>query len=611
MIKNKGKILIIKELISLWRLTRCNLALSLILTAQLNFAQTSIHQEQSEYYRSLGLRSTAQFDSLNGFVRQRIPTDDTCSLRKMVFGYHPYWAGDQYLNYHWNLLSDLCFFSYEVDPATGYAETTHDWEIAPVIDTAKAHETRVHLCITSFRSHQLFFSNPQAQQQLISNTISLLKLRNADGVNLDFEAVPSSVHVAYNDFLVAFADSLHAAIPGCLVSMASPAVDWNNDLDIPRLSAHLDFFMIMAYDFYWNSSSTAGPVAGLFPMTADYNYSVARTVSWYLSQGAPKEKLVLGLPYYGRDWPVTNELAPSATTGQATALTYRMIRKNYTGYYSDKYRHFEPNSFANYYSYYENQWHQCFADDVHSFNRYYNLVNRFGLKGAGIWALGYDDGFSELWDMIRYKLSDCAYIVCEDSVYDAGGPAFGYVNNEDYAFSITIKPGDNILLNFDQLELDSSNDTLFVFDGPDEAFPLIFSLVAGSAVAPFQSSSNAVTFRFKSDNSGTASGWNIHYVCPSAGVEIPSDKQQISVYPNPFHEAFTIKLNSTVYGSAYFSITDVFGKQVLASSFRKIIPGENSFSLEEAEIQNLKPGLYFLQILMPDGNRSVVKLVKQ
>ncbi len=574
-------------------------------------AQVSIHREQSEYYRSLGLKSVARFDSLNDFTPMRIPADDTCSLRKMVFGYHPYWAGSQYLNYRWNLLSDLCFFSYEVDPATGNATTTHDWETATVIDTAQAHGTRVHLCITSFRSHQLFFSNPQAQQQLISNTISLLKLRNADGVNLDFEAVPSSLSAYYNDFLVAFADSLHASIPGCLVSMASPAVDWDYDLDMPELSEHLDFFMIMAYDYYWNGSSTAGPVAGMFPMTGSYNYSVARTVSWYLSRGVPREKMVLGLPYYGRDWPTVKEYAPSAASGGGSALTYRQIRNNYAGHYSDNYLHFEPNSFANYYSYRTDGWHQCFLDDVHSFNRYYNLVNRFGLKGIGIWALGYDDGRAELWDMIRDKLTGCAFAVCEDSLYDAGGPAFGYENNEDYRFTVAVKPGDDIFLEFDQVSMDDSNDTLFVYDGPDDSSPLINTFVAGTVAGPVHSAGNAVSFHFKSDDAGTGGGWKIHYRCPSAGIDHICSLDQASVFPNPFSAGFTLSLSSRACGEFYCTIFDGSGRKAINRRSLNFTPGNNSYPFFDKALSALPPGIYLMSIVFGNGRSQVVKLLKQ
>jgi hypothetical protein len=256
-------------------------------------AQVSVHREQS--------LSHAGFAEIQDESRAPVKTDDSCRLNSMVFGYHPYWVGNVWQNYRWNLLSDLCYFSYEVDPSTGNALSTNSWETNPVIDTALSHGTRVHLCITLFGSHSAFFNNAQARQNLINNTIDLLSQRGASGVNLDFEAVPGSLAEAYNSYIAAFADSLHAALPGTLVSIASPAVDWDGLLDIPLLSEHLDFFMIMGYDYYRNGSSVAGPVSGLYPMTGDYPYSVSRTLAWYLSEGAPCTKAGPGITLLRQD----------------------------------------------------------------------------------------------------------------------------------------------------------------------------------------------------------------------------------------------------------------------------------------------------------------------
>jgi hypothetical protein len=119
--------------------------ISLSLFSQDN-AFLSIHREQSEYYK--------KYPWPEVMVNvERNTASDTCSLDKMVFGYHPYWMGYSYLNYHWNLLSDLCFFSYEVDASTGNPVTTHNWLTAPVVDSALAHDVRVHLCVTLFSGH--------------------------------------------------------------------------------------------------------------------------------------------------------------------------------------------------------------------------------------------------------------------------------------------------------------------------------------------------------------------------------------------------------------------------------------------------------------------------
>ena len=48
-------------------------------------------------------------------------------------------------------------------------------------------------------------------------------------------------------------------------------------------------------------------------------------------------------------------------------------------------------------------WRQLYVDDAQALKAKYDLVNRYGLRGAGIWALGYDGTRTELWTAIRDK----------------------------------------------------------------------------------------------------------------------------------------------------------------------------------------------------------------
>jgi hypothetical protein len=82
----------------------------------------------------------------------------------MIFGYHPYWMNNSWGDYRWDLITDLCYFSYEVDASSGMPLTTNDFENAAVIDTALANGSRVHLCVTLFSGHANFFGNPQARK---------------------------------------------------------------------------------------------------------------------------------------------------------------------------------------------------------------------------------------------------------------------------------------------------------------------------------------------------------------------------------------------------------------------------------------------------------------
>ena len=111
----------------------------------------SIHQEQSQYYAQYGAQNNAFYDSLQQFFKVKVQhPKNSCALEKIVFGWHPYWVGSAHNNYDWSLLSDLSYFSYEVDPNTGNALSTNGWATAPAVDAALQNGVRVNLCVTMF-----------------------------------------------------------------------------------------------------------------------------------------------------------------------------------------------------------------------------------------------------------------------------------------------------------------------------------------------------------------------------------------------------------------------------------------------------------------------------
>lgn len=561
-------------------------------------AQSSIHEEESSTYKTKGIWPD------ENVISEKSVAEDTCSLRKIVFGYHPYWVGSVWKNYNWNLLSDLCYFSFEVDPATGLSTTQNDWQTAAVIDTALAHGTRVHMCITLFSGHSTFFSSIEAQQTLIDTTIKLLKARHAQGVNLDFEAVPSSQAAKYNAYLIAFADSVHNAIPGSVISIASPAVDWSGMLDISELSQHLDYFMIMGYDFYWSGSSTAGPVAGLYPMESGYQYAVSSTISWYLKNGAPASKLLLGVPYYGRDWSVNSETAPAGTTGGSFAVTYKNYRNNTTDYNWSTI-HTEHNSQSVYYSYDLSGWRQFFVDDADRLAQKYDLVNRSALAGIGIWALGYDNGFSDLWDKIRDKFSNCAQPLCSDTLYDSGGPAFSYKQDEDYTHTISIGSGQTLIVDLLEFNTETETDSLLFYDGLNTSAPLLAAYSGTQSPVTLFPTGNSFTYRFISNSVTQKSGFKFVYKCPSAGEnEIIAGENEIIAFPNPCYGVFNLDFRTDFYKNIRIDIIDLTGR-ILYSQKESQVRSKISISPE----RSLKTGIYFVNVTENLKPLQTIKLI--
>ncbi|MDD4148998.1 MAG: glycosyl hydrolase family 18 protein [Bacteroidales bacterium] len=476
----------------------------------------SIHQEQQEYYNDIGISAEEYYELNVPAAAIQNKSSKTCNLNKIVFGWHPYWANGLEVNYDWSLLSDLCFFSYEVNPTTGDANNTHGWATSSVVDEAIANGVRVSLCVTLFTDHATFFASSTAKQNLINNLISMLQAKGANGVNIDFESVSSSLEPQFTAFLIELCTQMHTEIPGSIVSVCTPAVDWGNLFNELSINTYIDYYTIMGYDYYYGGSSVAGPSAPLYTFDLS-NYNLAKTLNYYQSQGASRQKIILGLPYYGREWNTVSETVPSNTTSSVSSRTYKAIKDNVSGNYST--RQWEQTSFTPYYTYYSSNWRQCFCDDEISLGYRYDLVNMMGIAGIGIWALGNDDGYTELWDLIQDKFTDCATSPCEGTFYDLGGPYKNYYDDSDYTFTIAPTYATQVSLEFPVFDIEAGSGTecnydyLEIFDGASAASTSLgkFCNTTGNP-GTITSSGNALTVKVHTDGATTKSGfkgvWN-------------------------------------------------------------------------------------------------------
>lgn len=569
----------------------CLALFTLGFTQEIDFK--SIHQEESEYYQIAGnIYSSNQIETITSRDVEEY------KLTHRVFGYHPFWAGNDHLNYQWDLLSDLCYFSYEVEPSTGNPITTHEWDTSPAIDSALNNGVNVHLCVTLFAGHYTFFQNPDAQQTLIENIITLIQSRDAQGVNMDIEALPSSLGNEFTNFIIDLNEQMNQIIPEAELSIASPAVNWSGTFDIPILKENIDFFMVMGYDYYWNGSSQAGPVSPLYSMTGNYDYNFSKTMSYYQSQGVPVDKLIMGVPYYGRQWPTSGQYAPSSITGSGTAYTYRYVQLN-TSIYSNENKHWEPNSFSPYYSFNNNGWYQCFVEDTYSLGKKYDQIARRNLTGVGIWALGYDNGFTELWQLIADKFTETASPVLADTIFDTGGPSYDYYDNEEYTYTISASENSNIFLSFSYLNLEDIYDSLWIYDGPDTLSPLIGGFTGSTVPTLIYSSTNAITLKFISDNGITNAGWRAVYdTVPVSSIEKLLLQDYLVIYPNPASNKLSI---SFPYNIIDENVTiQILNSQGAILKNQLLIKGQENLQLN---VSNFARGIYF--VILKENNKVI------
>ncbi|MEM6929332.1 MAG: glycosyl hydrolase family 18 protein, partial [Myxococcota bacterium] len=286
-------------------------------------------------------------------------------------------------------LSHVALFAAHVD-ATGTLRTTDQWARAEALVAAgRPYGVRVHLVVACFEPKVLdrLLGHSSARSNLIVALQRWLDRTGAHGVNLDFEGLPRSRRRA----MFTFVRELEAAVDEVVVAV--PAVDHRGAWDLQGLSRHADLY-VMAYDYHWAGSSHAGPVdplrAGPGTVWQDVNpWSIARTIDDVLAAGADPAHLILGLPLYGRRWPVTGDRVPAPTTGRGQSVTFEAAWQDARG----RPRRVERDSASR--VVFDGDTQLWFGDEMTVRQRLREIRQKTTWAGVGFWSLGYvsDPGF--------------------------------------------------------------------------------------------------------------------------------------------------------------------------------------------------------------------------
>ncbi|MCH7574751.1 MAG: T9SS type A sorting domain-containing protein [Candidatus Marinimicrobia bacterium] len=351
-----------------------------------------IHMIEHQAHRN-DIIPYARIDSLARLLPAPLPRVITPS--KEIIGFLPYWRYDQYEYLDYSLLTQINYFGVDVN-TDGTLGDDHHWPASALIQFAHARGVKVSLTAILFGGGDLttLLGSAANRQRLVANLLVKVQAAGGDGINIDFELLPAS----QRDNMVTFIDSLttafHANLPSLAVTIDVPAVDWGGTWDFAALANMADGLFIMAYDYHWSSGPEAGPVSPLAGTSPQNSWNVTRTVNEYLTQtGGNASKLVLGIPYYGYDWPVASTSIYAATTGTGASILYSAAAVDgpANGVMWD------ASSSTNWYNYTSGGARQVWYDDSLSLSLKYQLALTKELAGVGMWALSYDGNRTELW----------------------------------------------------------------------------------------------------------------------------------------------------------------------------------------------------------------------
>jgi hypothetical protein len=160
----------------------------------------------------------------------------------------------------------------------------------------------------------------------------------------------------------------------------------------------------MGYDYYGSWSKTAGCTAPLACPTPTLNLET--TVDQYLEYGIAPSRLVLALPYYGDEWATVGADNRNASViSYSEAITYRELMQSMIQEYT---HHWDSTSSSSYFAKPSGgNYLQAWVIDSASMALRFDMVKNKKIAGIGIWALGYDNGLTQFWDLIHAKFGGC------------------------------------------------------------------------------------------------------------------------------------------------------------------------------------------------------------
>lgn len=313
---------------------------------------------------------------------------------KPIMGFLPYWVSG---NQNYSIITHLAWFSVELN-ADGTIGNVHGWPDWEVINAVHNEGNRVVLTATMFSSTDIHTLLTSYKTTAVNNLLAQVQAGNADGICIDFENPTQS---GDNALLVQFMNSLYTTFKAARndyhISLCTPSVDWWGTYNYASINNYVDAFMLMGYGYYYSGSANAGPTSPLEWAGYDLNWSV----NDHLNKGVTKSKLILGLPFYGFDWPVSNTNKNAPTTGAGSSRTYSVVMNLIATYSPTVY--YNSTAETAWFNYYSSGQRQVWFDNYTSLERKFDYIFDRDLGGLGIWAYGYQGAHIELEKLIYDK----------------------------------------------------------------------------------------------------------------------------------------------------------------------------------------------------------------
>jgi spore germination protein YaaH len=354
---------------------------------------------------------------------------------KEVYTWYPYWMGDVWQSYNFDLLTTVSFFAYKIDPSTGgylNPDQISQWRQTALIDTAKAHNTKIllTLALEGEDNQNEFLKNETSWNVLLDSVTVLLKDRDADGIEIDFTKVSKDNSLKFSRMVSNLKDNLEYRFISkkIFVAVVLPPNPQDFLVDLITLDEYVDIYIVKGTDYHeidYSNPSVA-------PLRSDLSdgLSLENTLIDYLKKGLVPQKSILALPLYGTQWGGSWKAQNGYyETDFQKKVTLAEVNRLFAS--RDTTVIMNPNldevSLTNYFllEFPDDTSIECWFDDHKTLSTKMDLALSREFMGIGLWALGYDLGMTEVWQVIEEKFTGDEIII-KDPIAEIDGYPIQY-----------------------------------------------------------------------------------------------------------------------------------------------------------------------------------------
>lgn len=322
---------------------------------------------------------------------------DTDKIGKIVISGYAYpFIGKEVLKKTLPYLTYLTIFNYRIT-RRGTLVDIHDEEI---IELAKAYGVAPMMLVSTLDEFgtssgeiaNIIYSNPDVQNELFDNAISIMKKKGYCGLNMYLQYLRPENRTLVEEYVRNFSIRLReegfriiaTITPRTTVESTGVLIE---EIDYSNIAKYVDGMLLLTYS--WGFSYE--------PPTSVTPVNVIKNILNYVVSLVPPDKLFLGLPIIGYDWQlpyipgiskanaITNEGAIQLALENGVAIQYAQdAEAPYFYYIRDG-----------------NEIHVVWFKDARSIDAITNLVTEYNLQGTGIWNIM--NYFAQMWFVINVK----------------------------------------------------------------------------------------------------------------------------------------------------------------------------------------------------------------